>query len=229
MNKNEYTVTRVPELPHKSVSWNPDAIDVTVNPNKGRKITTENQAKISTSTENDRKKQVFESNDYQKWLQQKNSFLNITTSRPTTTTTRSTTKRRPLVYTTAKPVILDMLAGGSQTPELEIQHEMNHFPDFPIPSSTTKRVPREFMVTSSSLTPTASSYYPDTERSDIDHHFVPLKPTGEASTTGPPIGNYKIVIFFSTCCFTYLIFLSLSFCPILSKVLYNVVHIAQFC
>ena len=204
MNKNEYTVTRVPEIPHKSVSWNPDAIDVTVNPNKGRKITTENQVKISTSTENDRKKQVFESNDYQKWLQQKNSFLNITTSRPTTTT-RSTTKTRPLVYTTAKPVVLDMLAGGSQTPELEIQHEMNHFPDFPIPSSTTKRVPREFMVTSSSLTPTASSYYPDTERSDIDHHFVPLKPTGEASTTGPPIGNYK-----STCC---LLFTSVQFCP----------------
>ena len=129
MNKNEYTVTRVPEIPHKSVSWNPDAIDVTVNPNKGRKITTENQVKISTSTENDRKKQVFESNDYQKWLQQKNSFLNITTSRPTTTT-RSTTKTRPIVYTTAKPVVLDMLAGGSQTPELEIHHEMNHFPNF---------------------------------------------------------------------------------------------------
>ena len=187
MNKNEYTVTRVPEIPHKSVSWNPDAIDVTVNPNKGRKITTENQVKISTSTENDRKQQVFESNDYQKWLQQKNSFLNITTSIPTTTT-RSTTKTRPLVYTTAKPVVLDMLAGGSQTPELEIQHEMNHFPNFPMPSSTTKRVPREFMVTSPSLVPTAS-YYPDTERSDIDHDFVPLKPTGEASTTGPPIGN----------------------------------------
>ena len=187
MNKNEYTVTRVPEIPHKSVSWNPDAIDVTVNPNKGRKITTENQVKISTSTENDRKKQVFESNDYQKWLQQKNSFLNITTSIPTTTT-RSTTKTRPLVYTTAKPVVLDMLAGGSQTPELEIQHEMNHFPNFPMPSSTTKRVPREFMVTSPSLVPTAS-HYPDTERSDIDHDFVPLKPTGEASTTGPPIGN----------------------------------------
>lgn len=187
MNKNEYTVTRVPEIPHKSVSWNPDAIDVTVNPNKGRKITTENQVKISTSTENDRKKQVFESNDYQKWLQQKNSFLNITTSRPTTTT-RSTTKTRPIVYTTAKPVVLDMLAGGSQTPELEIQHEMNHFPNFPMPSSTTKRVPREFMVTSPSLVLTAS-YYQDTERSDIDHDFVPLKPTGEASTTGPPIGN----------------------------------------
>ena len=187
MNKNEYTVTRVPEIPHKSVSWNPDAIDVTVNPNKGRKITTENQVKISTSTENDRKKQVFESNDYRKWLQQKNSFLNITTSRPTTTT-RSTTKTRPIVYTTAKPVVLDMLAGGSQTPELEIQHEMNHFPNFPMPSSTTKRVPREFMVTSPSLVPTAS-YYLDTERSDIDHDFVPLKPTGEASTTGPPIGN----------------------------------------
>ena len=195
MNKHEYTVTRVPEIPHKSVSWNPDAIDVTVNPNKGRKITTENEARISTSTENELKKQVFESSDYQKWLEQKNSFLNITTpTTPSTTTRRTTTTTRsppsPTVFTTARPMILDMLAGGSQTPELEIQHEMNHFPNFPMPS-TTKRVPREFMVTSSSLTPTVSSY-PDTERSDIDH-FVPLKPTGEASTTGPPIGIFFMV------------------------------------
>ena len=192
MNKHEYAVTRAPELPHKSVSWNPDAIDVTVNPNKGRKITTENEVKISTSTENELKKQVFQSNDYQKWLEQKNSFLNITTTpRPTIITTRSPpTTRRRIPSTTASPNVLnlDLLAGGSQTPELEIQHEMNHFPNFPI-GSTTKRVPREFMMSSSStrtaIPPTA---YPDTERSDIDH-FVPLAPTGEAATTGPPIGN----------------------------------------
>ena len=29
-----------------------------------------------------------------------------------------------------------MIAGGNQAPELEIQHEMNHFPSFPIGSST---------------------------------------------------------------------------------------------
>ena len=36
-----------------------------------------------------------------------------------------------------------MIAGGNQAPELEIQHEMNHFPSFPIGSST-PRVPREY-------------------------------------------------------------------------------------
>ena len=33
------------------------------------------------------------------------------------------------------------IIGGSQAPELELQHEMNHFPSFPISKSTT-RVPR---------------------------------------------------------------------------------------
>ena len=36
-----------------------------------------------------------------------------------------------------------MIAGGNQAPELEIQHEMNHFPSFPIGSST-PREPREY-------------------------------------------------------------------------------------
>ena len=35
---NPNTVTIKPAIPHTNgVSWNPDAIDVTVNPNKGRK------------------------------------------------------------------------------------------------------------------------------------------------------------------------------------------------
>ena len=37
------------------------------------------------------------------------------------------------------------MIGGSQTPELEIQHEMNHFSSFPIGSST-PRVPREYLT-----------------------------------------------------------------------------------
>ena len=37
------------------------------------------------------------------------------------------------------------MIGGSQTPELEIQHEMNHFSSFPIGSST-PRVPRDYLT-----------------------------------------------------------------------------------
>ena len=86
-----------------SISWNPDAIDVTANPNKGRKSTTEKVDRIgrmSTTTEKHEfrinviepkppkpesqniktitpgvKDSVLKSEDYKKWLEKKNSFL----------------------------------------------------------------------------------------------------------------------------------------------------------
>ena len=89
-----------------SVSWNPDAIDVTVNPNKMRKITTEKEhnglSLISTTSRNNEinlgslghansnvnKDSVLRSDDYKRWQEMKNSFLgepftvSTTTMRP---------------------------------------------------------------------------------------------------------------------------------------------------
>ena len=95
-----------------AVSWNPDAIDITANPNKGRKTTTEKAdrlGRMSTTTEKHEirigpepkshqenfisvtpgiKDGVLKSDDYKKWLEKKNSFLfqpapEITTMIPT--------------------------------------------------------------------------------------------------------------------------------------------------
>ena len=144
-----------------SASWNPDAIDVTLNPNKGRKITTErekaliNRKRIISTTENILKEStlpsigsglkdgVLQSNDYQLWQQMKNSFLfepasvEITTIIPTSLAAPVTTMKSNDIKVENNN---DLLIGGSQAPELEIQHELNHFPSFP-----TKRVPREYL------------------------------------------------------------------------------------
>ena len=46
---NSESVTPEPEITYNSVSWNPDAIDVTVNPNKGRKPTEKNGPNVPPS------------------------------------------------------------------------------------------------------------------------------------------------------------------------------------
>ena len=118
MNAQNYDeITRSPEkqlnVPANPVSWNPDSIDATANPNKGRKITTEKENRIgrmsTTTTERHEikiesepprppksqqsvksiapgiKDDVMKSDDYKKWLEMKNSFLFQPASTETTT------------------------------------------------------------------------------------------------------------------------------------------------
>ena len=116
MNKQDFDVNtrNSPEkdlsVASSSVSWNPDSIDATANPNKGRKQTTTEKeladriGRMSTTTEKHEfrinviepkppksqniktitqsyqsipgiKDSVLKSDDYQKWLEKKNSFL----------------------------------------------------------------------------------------------------------------------------------------------------------
>ena len=116
MNKQDFDVNtrNSPEkdlsVASSSVSWNPDSIDATANPNKGRKTTTTEKelsdriGRMSTTTEKHEfrinviepkppksqniktinqsyqsipgiKDSVLKSDDYQKWLEKKNSFL----------------------------------------------------------------------------------------------------------------------------------------------------------
>merc|ERR1712223_2362354 len=73
-------------------------------------------------------------------------------------------------------IITINLIGGSQAPELELQHEMNHFPSFPISKSTT-RVPRGDYSTR--RIPTGQNYQSvsSTTASSLNQHQMSYTPT----------------------------------------------------
>ena len=128
------SITSKPEIIYNSVSWNPDAIDVTVNPNKGRKknyhhhqITekmpsippsqstysrTNAAAVINTestyrSIEPGVKDAVLQSNDYKKWREMKNSFLFVEPDDNSSTSSGITSTTEPTLRDS-----LDLLLAG---------------------------------------------------------------------------------------------------------------------